>query len=207
MPVQLLSAAERDRAHRFPSAITDEDLITFFTLSEGDQKQIPVHAGPHARLGFALELCALRFMGFVPEDLTSAPPDAVTFVARQLAVEPGVLARYTGSAHTRMHHGQTIQDWVSSTVLPVTPWTSSGRLVRMTREGSRGATCRRGASQALTIPRLICVANRAMLDDCGEDFRVPSERPAQAGGTQDSWAFAVQEKAVSRLNAWTGGSR
>jgi TnpA family transposase len=112
MPVQLLSAAERDRANRFPSAITDEDLITFFTLSEEDRQQIPVHAGPHARLGFGLELCALRFMGFVPEDLTSAPPDAVTFVARQLAVEPGVLVRYTGSAHTRMHHRQTIQAYL-----------------------------------------------------------------------------------------------
>jgi hypothetical protein len=81
-----------------------EDLITFFTLSEEDHAQIPVHAGPHARLGFGLELCALRFMGFVPDDLTSAPPEAVTFVARQLAVELGVLAHYTGSAHTRMHH-------------------------------------------------------------------------------------------------------
>jgi len=112
MLVQLLSAAERDRANRFPSAITDEDLITFFMLSEEDRKQIPVHAGPHAHLGLALELCALRFMGFVPEDLASAPPDAVTCVARQLAVGPGVLARYTGSAYTRMHHRQTIQAYL-----------------------------------------------------------------------------------------------
>jgi uncharacterized protein DUF4158 len=104
MAVQLLSAAERHRANRFPNAITDEDLITFFTLSEEDQKQIPVHAGPHARLGFGLELCALRFMGFVPDDLTSAPPEAVTFVAQQLTVEPEALAHYTGSTYTRMHH-------------------------------------------------------------------------------------------------------
>jgi TnpA family transposase len=109
MPVQLLSAAEHDRANHFPMAITYEDLVTFFTLSEEDQAQIPVHAGPHARLGFALELCALRFMGFVPDNLTTAPPEAVTFVARQLAVEPAVLAHYTGSPHTRMHHRQTIQ--------------------------------------------------------------------------------------------------
>jgi hypothetical protein len=90
MPVHLLSAADRDRANRFPLAITYDDLVTFFTLSVEDQEQIPVHAGPHARLGFTLELCALRFMGFVPDDLTSAPPEAVTFVARQLAVEPAV---------------------------------------------------------------------------------------------------------------------
>src|SRR4029450_9144760 len=112
MPVQLLSAAERDRANRFPLAITYEDLVTFCTLSEADQAQIPVHAGPHARLGFAMELCALRFVGFVPDDLTSAPPEAVTFVARQLAVEPAVLAHYTGSAHARMHHRQTTQGYL-----------------------------------------------------------------------------------------------
>jgi hypothetical protein len=57
--------------------------MTFFTLSEGGQKQIPVHGRPHARLGLALELCALRFMGFVPDDLTNAPLEAVTFVPRQ----------------------------------------------------------------------------------------------------------------------------
>ena len=34
MPVQLLSAAERACANRFPSSITDEDLITFLKLSE-----------------------------------------------------------------------------------------------------------------------------------------------------------------------------
>jgi hypothetical protein len=77
-----------------------------------------------------------------------------------------------GLSQIRVFH-ELRSDWGSSTVLPVTPWTFSGRLVRMTSEVSRWATCRRGASQALTIPRLICVANRAMLDDCGEDFRVP----------------------------------
>ena len=46
MPVQLLSAAERDRANRFPSAITDEDLITFFTLSEEDQSRFRCTRGP-----------------------------------------------------------------------------------------------------------------------------------------------------------------
>ena len=112
MPVQLLSAAERDRANRFPTALTYEDLVTFFTLSEADQEQIPVHAGPHARLGFALELCALRFMGFIPHDLTGTPPEAVAFVARQLAVAPEILVHYTGSAHTRMHHRRALQAYL-----------------------------------------------------------------------------------------------
>ena len=46
------------------------------------------------------------------------------------------------------------------------------------------------------MPRLIFVAKGAMLDDGGECFRVLEELPAQAGGTRDSSAFAMQERAV-----------
>jgi type II secretory pathway pseudopilin PulG len=55
------------------------------------------------------------------------------------------------------------------------------------------------------MPRLIFVAKSAMLDDGGEGFRLPWGLPARAGGPRDSWALAVQERAVSLLNAWTGG--
>jgi len=40
--------------------------------------------GATNRLGFALQLCALRLMGFAPDDLQSAPAQAVAFVARQV---------------------------------------------------------------------------------------------------------------------------
>ncbi len=59
LPVHLLSAAERDRANPFPGAITDEDLTTFFTLSEEDHKQIPVDAGPMLASGLGLN-CVRR---------------------------------------------------------------------------------------------------------------------------------------------------
>ena len=83
MPVQLFTEAERTRRNRFPEVIAYEDLVTFFTLSERDLASIPRTSPPHNRLGYALQLCTLRFMGFVPDDLRSAPPDAVAFVARQ----------------------------------------------------------------------------------------------------------------------------
>jgi len=94
MPVQLFTEAERARRNRFPDVIASEDLVTFFTLSERDLHSIPRSRDPHNRLGYALQLCTLRFMGFVPDDLRSAPPDAVAFVAHQLAVDPHVLAAY-----------------------------------------------------------------------------------------------------------------
>jgi hypothetical protein len=84
MPSQLFTDAERARRNRFPEAIAYEDLIIFFPLSERDMESIPRYSAPHNRLGYALQLCALRFMGFVPDDLSSAPPEAVAFVAQQL---------------------------------------------------------------------------------------------------------------------------
>jgi hypothetical protein len=38
-----------------------------------------------------LLLCGLRMLGFCPDDVTTAPPVAVRFVARQLGVDPAVL--------------------------------------------------------------------------------------------------------------------
>ena len=109
MPVQLFTEAERARRNRFPDVIVYEDLVTFFTLSERDLRSIPRSREPHNRLGYALQLCTLRFMGFVPDDRRSAPPDAVAFVAQQLAVAPHVLATYGARAQTRQEHLLTVQ--------------------------------------------------------------------------------------------------
>jgi TnpA family transposase len=109
MPVQLFTEAERARRNRFPDVIAYEDLVTFFTLSERDRASIPRSREPHNHLGYALQLCTLRFMGFVPDDLSSVPPDAVGFVADQLAIEPHVLAAYGGRAQTRQDHLLTAQ--------------------------------------------------------------------------------------------------
>ena len=104
MPVQLFTEAERARRNRFPETITYEELVTFFTLSERDLDSMPRYSAAHNRLGYALQLCTLRFMGFVPDNLTSAPPAAVVFLAQQLAVTPEVLTAYGTRAHTRQDH-------------------------------------------------------------------------------------------------------
>ena len=114
MPVQLFTEAERAQRDRFPEVIAYEDLVIFFTLSDRDHESIPRSSAPHNRLGYALQLCALRFMGFVPDDLRSAPPEAVAFVAQQLHVKPTVLADYGTRAQTRQDHLQAVQAHLGS---------------------------------------------------------------------------------------------
>jgi hypothetical protein len=44
------------------------------------------------------------------------------------------------------------------------------------------------------MPHLTFVAKGAMLDDSGEGFHVPSELPAQAGGTRNSLALRCRRE-------------
>jgi len=69
MPVDFLSAAERDRWQRFPDVIPHEDLVAFFWLSQEEIREVHRQRESQNRLGYALQLCTLRYLGFVPEDL------------------------------------------------------------------------------------------------------------------------------------------
>jgi hypothetical protein len=75
MPIGFLSPADRDRLNHFPAQIPDDDLRAFFLLSDADQQLINRQREPHTRLGFALQLCALRYLGFAPDDLSTTPED------------------------------------------------------------------------------------------------------------------------------------
>ncbi len=41
-----------------------------------------------------MQLSALRFLGFVPADLTATPTEVVTHMAKQIGVSPAALGRY-----------------------------------------------------------------------------------------------------------------
>ena len=105
MPIHIFTEAERAKLDTFPEEITHDDLVTFFTLSEADHAQLPIYSASYNRLGFALQLCTLRFMGFVPEELTRIPPAVVEYVAEQIGVEPHVV-KY-GPAEEKLRRGPT----------------------------------------------------------------------------------------------------
>lgn len=50
-------------------------------LSDRDRSIVFDQRGPGNRLGLAVSLCALRFLGFVPEEIASIPDEALAFLA------------------------------------------------------------------------------------------------------------------------------
>src|SRR4030095_15996839 len=105
MSTSFLTAAERERWQRFPETIPQDDLAVYFFLSDDDTCAVNRQREPFNRLGYALQLCALRYLGFVPTAFMATPEVVVTFVAAQRGMAPRVLARYdnreTHSDHRR----------------------------------------------------------------------------------------------------------
>jgi hypothetical protein len=63
-----LSGAERDKLSSYPVDIESGDLGRFFTLSSKNLSLVLQQRGEHNRLGFALQLSSLRYLGFIGTD-------------------------------------------------------------------------------------------------------------------------------------------
>ena len=103
MPVQFLSQADHERLNRFPDACASEDLSAFFQLTDDELAATRLLRGKHNRLGFALTLCGLRYLGFFAP-VVSAPEAVVAYVATQLGVNIKALNAYGGRERTLREH-------------------------------------------------------------------------------------------------------
>ena len=68
--------------------------------------------GPADRLGVAVALCTLPWLGFVPDRVASAPPVAVARLADQLKVDAAELGSYGKRAQTRTQHLRLVAQYL-----------------------------------------------------------------------------------------------
>ena len=112
MPPRFLSEAERQSLNEFPTNIEDGDVLNHFFLSPNDLEQVALQRGDNNRLGFALLLCALRYIGFFPNTLQTAPANALGYLAEQLKLSSDTLESYGQRAQTRREHQQVIMTYL-----------------------------------------------------------------------------------------------
>lgn len=97
---------EREQWNQVPAKIAPSDLGTYFTLSVAELDLVRQHRGQHNRLGFALQLLTLRYLGFCPEQIATTPVIVVAHVAQQLGVTPNALIAYGERAQTHTENFQ-----------------------------------------------------------------------------------------------------
>ena len=108
--MHLLTNAERERVSGFPVEVPEEDLYAYFTLTGADRMLVPTRSAPANRLGFALALCSVRYLGFCPQDLSEAPGGVAWYVGEQVGVPVEALGGYPERERTKTDHLKAIHD-------------------------------------------------------------------------------------------------
>ena len=88
----VLSATERDSLLAFPES--QDDLIQHYSFTESDLSLIRQRRGDANRIGFAVQLCLLRYPGYALAGDMPVPEPVVQWVARQVQSDAAAWPQY-----------------------------------------------------------------------------------------------------------------
>lgn len=96
-----------------PEELDLEQLSKYFLLSAADLIEIQECRGAVNKIGFALQLCCLRWFGYLLLELAPAPQAVIDTLARQIGIdEPVDLSLYPQSRKTSTSHPERIRDYL-----------------------------------------------------------------------------------------------
>lgn len=153
MPVDFLTTEQTESYGRFTGEPDELQLARYFHLDEADKEFIGKSRGDHNRLGIALQIGCVRFLGTFLTDMNHIPSGVRHFTARQLGIRDiTVLAEYGQRENTRREHAALIRQHYQyrefALALDISPYPSFTRINAFTR-------CRSLTSIALSGSRIV----------------------------------------------------
>jgi len=145
MPVEFLTDDEAGAYRRYSNVPSRAEVEKLFFLDDEDRALVGRRRGDDMKLGFALQLVTVRYVGRFLEDPLDVAGVVLDFVAGQLEIDdPSRVKRYTEQAKTRFDHAWEIQ-WVYAlkdfddvegdlrVSVAARSWTSGGGFQRLCR--------------------------------------------------------------------------
>jgi len=100
----LLTDDQRALLTQIPTDLSDRELARYYTLTAEDLQVINRRRRGGNRLGFAVQLCMLRFPGRTITDLPDIPTRVLALIAQQVGVPPTAFASYGQRLPTIYEH-------------------------------------------------------------------------------------------------------
>lgn len=112
MPVKFLTDEQAEAYGTFSEVPTRPELERFFFLDDDDRDLIALRRTDAHRLGTAVQICTVRYIGrFLGEDPLAVPWEVVEYLAGQLGIEDAsCVKRYPERRRTPYEHAAEIQE-------------------------------------------------------------------------------------------------
>lgn len=118
---------KEDEWHQLTGVPTDEEsLIQHYLLDMVDIERISSKRRSENQLGFAVQLCLMRYPGRALQPGEAPPREPLAFIAGQLGIDPSAFADYARRDETRREHAIQIQEY-----LELSPATSANQRIAL----------------------------------------------------------------------------
>jgi len=101
---QQLTELQRNRLQTAHHSLPRREMVRYWLLSADDIRRIHERRREHNRLGFAVQLCLLRYPGWPLMVGEKPPSNLLEFVAQQIDADPDEFGDYAAREQTRQEH-------------------------------------------------------------------------------------------------------
>ncbi|KNY27684.1 Tn3 family transposase [Pseudobacteroides cellulosolvens] len=109
MPVEFLTHEQEVKYGKFSEDPSPEQLAKYFWFDDKDKNAIFNHRHDYNRLGFALQLGTVRFLGTFLSSPIKVPANVISYVSQQLKIKPEVVSLYNSEKNTHNHRNEIRQ--------------------------------------------------------------------------------------------------